>query len=213
MDSAGDGVAVVARRARGQEPAAIAAFRRAAGDAERAANIFMQIAEIAPDNAAAQGGLLRALVAAGHLAEAEAVLAELPEAMAKDAEIARARAALDLAKDRPADDELQPVTPAKAKRRTLRPGVTVPLCAPLCKGRGRVKTAETVCYEIFREILRVARAYENDVILVMAAQVVVDRLLDEESSAVADLEELTGKTVRFEVEPMYTQEQFDVVLF
>ena len=78
----------------------------AGGDAERAANIFMQIAEIAPDNAAAQGGLLRALVAAGHLAEAEAVLAELPEAMAKDAEIARARAALDLAKDRPADDEL-----------------------------------------------------------------------------------------------------------
>ncbi len=89
------------------------------------------------------------------------------------------------------------------------------LCSecPVCKGRGRVKTAETVCYEIFREILRVARAYENDVILVMAAQVVVDRLLDEESSAVADLEELTGKTVRFEVEPMYTQEQFDVVLF
>jgi len=76
-----------------------------------------------------------------------------------------------------------------------------------------MKTAETVCYEIFREILRVARAYENDVVLVMAAQVVVDRLLDEESSAVADLEELTGKTVRFEVEPMYTQEQFDVVLF
>ncbi|MEY4055456.1 MAG: hypothetical protein RL519_791, partial [Pseudomonadota bacterium] len=78
----------------------------AGGDAERAANIFMQIAEIAPDNAAAQGGLLRALIAAGHLAEAEAVLAELPEAMAKDAEIARARAALNLAKDRPADDEL-----------------------------------------------------------------------------------------------------------
>jgi len=42
---------------------------------------------------------------------------------------------------------------------------------------------------------------------------VVDRLLDEESSSLADLEELIGKTVRFEVEPMYTQEQFDVVLF
>jgi len=78
----------------------------AGGDAERAASIFMQIAELAPDNVAAQGGLLRALIAAGHIAEAEAVLAELPEAMAKDAEIARVRAALDLAKDRPADDEL-----------------------------------------------------------------------------------------------------------
>jgi ribonuclease G len=61
--------------------------------------------------------------------------------------------------------------------------------------------------------MRVARVYENDVILVMASQGVVDRLLDEESSTLADLEELIGKTVRFEVEPMYTQEQFDVVLF
>lgn len=83
----------------------------------------------------------------------------------------------------------------------------------VCKGRGRLKTAETICYEIFREIMRVARVYENDVMLVMASQRVVDRLLDEESSTLADLEELIGKTVRFEVEPMYTQEQFDVVLF
>jgi len=89
------------------------------------------------------------------------------------------------------------------------------LCSecPVCQGRGRQKTAETVCYEIFREIMRVARVYENDVILVMASQKVVDRLLDEESNTLADLEELIGKTVRFEVEPMYTQEQFDVVLF
>ncbi len=78
----------------------------ATGDAERAAGIFMQIAEMAPDNGAAQGGLLRALVTAGHIAEAETVLAELPESLAKDADIARARAALELAKDRPEDDEL-----------------------------------------------------------------------------------------------------------
>ncbi len=84
---------------------------------------------------------------------------------------------------------------------------------PVCDGRGRLRTPETICYEIFREILRVARAYENDVLLVMASQGVVDRLLDEESSALADLEELVGKTIRFEVEPMYTQEQYDVVLF
>jgi ribonuclease G len=75
------------------------------------------------------------------------------------------------------------------------------------------KSPETVCYEIFREIMRVARAYENDVLLVMASQLVVDRLLDDDSAALADLEELVGKTVKFEVEPMYTQEQFDVVLF
>ena len=81
-----------------------------------------------------------------------------------------------------------------------------------CQGRGTVKSAETVCYEIFREILREARSYENDTLLVLAAQSVVDRLLDEESGNVADLEEFTGKTIRFQVETMYTQEQYDVVL-
>ena len=81
-----------------------------------------------------------------------------------------------------------------------------------CQGRGTVKSAETVCYEIFREILREARSYENDTLLVLAAQTVVDRLLDEESGNVADLEEFTGKTIRFQVETMYTQEQYDVVL-
>lgn len=100
-------------------------------------------------------------------------------------------------------------------RKRTRESLEQLLCSEcvVCKGRGRQKTAETICYEIFREILRVARVYENDVILVMASQGVVDRLLDEESSTLADLEELIGKTVRFEVEPMYTQEQFDVVLF
>lgn len=83
---------------------------------------------------------------------------------------------------------------------------------PICEGRGTLKSVETVCYEIFREILRVARAYENDVLLVMASQEVVDRLLDEESDTLAELQELVEKTVKFEVEPMYTQEQFDVVL-
>jgi ribonuclease G len=83
---------------------------------------------------------------------------------------------------------------------------------PTCEGRGTQKSPETVCYEIFREILRVAKAYENDVLLVMASQLVVDRLLDEESSGLAELQELVAKTVKFEVEPMYTQEQFDVVL-
>ena len=81
-----------------------------------------------------------------------------------------------------------------------------------CQGRGTVKSAETVCYEIFREILREARSYDNDTLLVLASQSVVDRLLDEESGNVADLEEQIGKTIRFQVEGLYTQEQYDVVL-
>ena len=83
---------------------------------------------------------------------------------------------------------------------------------PICDGRGFLKTTETVCYEVFREILRVNRAYDAESYLVMASQSVVDRLLDEESDNVADLETFISKTSRFQVEPFYSQEQYDVVL-
>ena len=83
----------------------------------------------------------------------------------------------------------------------------------ICKGRGRQKSAETVCCEIFRVIMSKARGYENDTLLVLASQVVVDRMLDEESNTLAELEEIVSKAVKFEVEPMYTQGQFNVVLF
>ncbi|MCM0612698.1 ribonuclease G [Marinobacter sediminum] len=83
---------------------------------------------------------------------------------------------------------------------------------PICDGRGFLKTSETVCYEVFREILRVNRAYDAENYLVMASQSVVDRLLDEESDNVADLETFISKTIRFQVEAFYSQEQYDVVL-
>jgi ribonuclease G len=81
-----------------------------------------------------------------------------------------------------------------------------------CQGRGKLKTAETTCYEIFREILREARAYQPEGYRVLANQKVVDRLLDEESANVADLEAFIGRTIKFQVETMYSQEQYDVVL-
>jgi ribonuclease G len=83
---------------------------------------------------------------------------------------------------------------------------------PICQGRGTLKTGETVCYEIFREILRVDRQFKANEYLVLASQDVVDRLLDEESTSVAELESFIDKSVRFQVESLYTQEQFDVVL-
>ena len=99
-------------------------------------------------------------------------------------------------------------------RKRTRESLEHVLCedCPVCGGRGVLKTAETVCYEIFREIMRDARAYENDNLLVLASQGVVDRLLDEESTNVADLEEFIGKTISFRVEPGYSQEHFDIVL-
>ncbi len=82
---------------------------------------------------------------------------------------------------------------------------------PMCQNRGSVKTAETICYEIFREILTAARAYETNQIMVMASQTVVERLLDEEADSVAELEEFIQKTISFQVESLYFQEQYDVV--
>ena len=67
------------------------------GDAPRAANIFQQIREMAPDNAEAIGGLARALLASGQVEEARALLDEQPAELASKPEIARARAALELA--------------------------------------------------------------------------------------------------------------------
>lgn len=99
-----------------------------------------------------------------------------------------------------------------ARKRT-RESLGQMLCepCPVCLGRGQVKSAETVCYEIFREILREARTY-NNTFLVLAAPLVVDRLLDEEAAYVADLEAFIGRTIEFRVEALFTQEQYDIVL-
>lgn len=86
------------------------------GDGERAAGIFAQIVEIAPDNAEAQAGLIRSLVAAGHVAEAEAALAALPEELAADPCVLRAKTGLELLKNRPADNELAGLRAAAAER-------------------------------------------------------------------------------------------------
>ncbi|MBT4836396.1 MAG: ribonuclease G [Methylococcales bacterium] len=88
------------------------------------------------------------------------------------------------------------------------------LCEPCpsCGGRGTMKTPETVCYEIFREILREARQFDASEFLVLTSDEVVDLLLDEESTNLAELEEFIGKPIKFRTETLYTQEQFDVVL-
>jgi ribonuclease G len=83
---------------------------------------------------------------------------------------------------------------------------------PMCSGRGEIKSAETVCLEVFREILRSSRQFEASRLLVVASSVVVDKILDDQSTTVAELEEVVGKSIRFQREDQYTQEQFDVVL-
>lgn len=84
---------------------------------------------------------------------------------------------------------------------------------PTCQGRGYVKTAETICFEIFREILRCARAYQAPSgYTVVASPAIIDRLLSTEATAVADLEHFIDRVIKFQVENLYTQEQYDIVL-
>ena len=99
-------------------------------------------------------------------------------------------------------------------RKRTRESLEHVLCSecPECKGRGRVKTVESVCYEILREILRVNRAYDADQFVVYAALQVAEALHVEESHSLAELEVFIGKQVKVHAEPLYSQEQFDVVM-
>ena len=77
----------------------------AGGDGTRAISILSQIAEMAPEHPGALSGLIRAHLAAGDPASAEAALAAVPAELRKEPAIARAEAALALAREaKPADD-------------------------------------------------------------------------------------------------------------
>jgi ribonuclease G len=99
-------------------------------------------------------------------------------------------------------------------RKRTRESLARMLCepCPTCEGRGEVKTAHTVCYDILREILREARAYPAKQFRVLASQAVVDLFQEEESGSLAMLSEFIGKPISTQVESSYTQEEFDIVL-
>ncbi|MBI2397972.1 MAG: ribonuclease G [Xanthomonadales bacterium] len=110
--------------------------------------------------------------------------------------------------------EMSPLGLVEMTRKRTTDSLERQLCeaCPCCAGRGTMKTAETVCYEIFREITRAVRQFDAEKLLVLAAPKVVAKILDEESAAVAELEEFTGKSISFQSEEQYAQEQYDVVL-
>ncbi len=110
--------------------------------------------------------------------------------------------------------EFSPLGLVEMTRKRTTDSLARQLCAPCptCAGRGLLRTAETVTYEIFREVTRAVRQFDARELLVMAAPSVVDRILEEESAAVAELEEFIGRSVRFKAEGSYLPEQYDVVL-
>src|SRR5690242_4867732 len=99
-------------------------------------------------------------------------------------------------------------------RKRTRESLAHVLCetCPTCGGRGEFKTAQTICYEILREILREANQFNARELRVLASQSVIDMFLDEESQSLAQLGDFIGKPISLQVETLYTQEQYDVVL-
>ncbi len=99
-------------------------------------------------------------------------------------------------------------------RKRTRESLAHVLCeaCPTCQGRGEVKTAQTVCYEILREIVREDRQFNAREYRIVAAQTVIDLFLDEESQSLAMLGDFVAKPISLQVESQYSPEQYDVIL-
>ncbi len=100
-------------------------------------------------------------------------------------------------------------------RKRTRESLEHVLCevCPVCEGKGSVKTAETVCYQIFREIMREARQYpQAGEFLVLASAKVVELMLDEEAQSMAELQTAIKASIRLQSEALYAVEQFDIIL-
>ena len=135
------------------------------------------------------------------LTHRERVLAALQQALAADH----------------APTQVAPISPlglVEMTRKRTRESLEHLLCAPCpaCEGHGSIRSVETVCHDIFREILRQARQFESRELLVLANCDVVERLLGEESTVLAELEANVGRPIRLQTEALYDADRYDVVL-
>jgi ribonuclease G len=131
----------------------------------------------------------------------ETVLAELQKAVTLD----RARVGVN---------GFTPLGLVEMTRKRTRESLAHILCEPCatCKGRGEQKTAQSICYEILRELLREAKQFSAKGLRVIACAKVIDMLQDEEAQSLANLSDFIGKPISLQAEPSYTQEAFDIIL-
>ena len=131
----------------------------------------------------------------------DAVLAEFKKALAKD----RTRITVN---------GFTQLGLVEMTRKRTRESLAHVLCqpCPVCKGRGELKTPQTICYEILREVLRSERQFSPKEYRILASQVVIDLFLDEESQALTMLGDFIKKPISMQVETAYMQEQYDVIL-
>lgn len=99
-------------------------------------------------------------------------------------------------------------------RKRTRESLAHVLCepCPTCNGKGEVKTARTVCYDILREILRESRQFNPREFRIIASQSVIDLFLEDESQHMAMLGDFIGKPISLQVESSFSQEQYDIIL-
>ena len=131
----------------------------------------------------------------------DAVLAELRKALARD-------------RTRTTVNGFSQLGLVEMTRKRTRESLAHVLCEPCatCGGRGAIKTARTMCYEILREILREAKQFNPREFRILASQAVIDMFLEDESQNLAMLGDFVGKPISLAVETLYSQEQYDIIL-
>ena len=110
--------------------------------------------------------------------------------------------------------DISPLGLVEITRKRTRESLEQVMCevCNVCSGRGTIKTVQTVCYEILREILREDRQYKAQAYTIVASQKVIDVLLDEEASSLADLQEFIDRPISLQADPYYQQQQYDIAL-
>jgi len=110
--------------------------------------------------------------------------------------------------------DISPLGLVEITRKRTRESLEQVLCEPchVCKGRGTIKTVQTVCYEILREVLREDRRYKARGYTIVAAAAVIDLMLDEEASSLADLQDFIDRPIALQSDPYYQQQQYDIAL-
>ncbi|MBC7697530.1 MAG: ribonuclease E/G, partial [Bacteroidia bacterium] len=139
---------------------------------------------------------------------------DMDEDSQREAVLEELKKAVDLDRSRTGVNGFTPLGLVEMTRKRTRESLAHVLCepCPTCQGRGELKTAQTVCYEILRELLREARQFNARELRVLAAPKVIDMLLDEESQSLANLSDFIGKPISLQVATQSSQESFDIIL-
>jgi len=132
----------------------------------------------------------------------------------RDAVLAEFRKALARDRTRVTVNGFSQLGLVEMTRKRTRESIAHVLCEPCstCAGRGELKTPQTICYEILREILRTERQFNAKEYRILASQKVIDLFLDEESASLTQLGDFIKKPISMQVENAYMQEQYDVIL-